>query len=148
MVDLEEYAITGRLGPVGGGADRSAVIADLGEAEFTERQKAGRVALLYGDVELWFYQDRLDRTSVRLREGEPANGGPIELSGFWPDARRSMNYVRDLFLARDISWRLDEIMSGINPQETSQTWISERDVHLAFFEGELQAFGAVHRDAR
>lgn len=142
MVDLEEFAVTGSFGGIESGAADSQVIDELGAAEFREKsKKAGRFTLLYGDVEIWFDESRLERVSVRFRENEPPNGGPIPLSGFWPGSRRSMEYVRDLLAGREISWSPDELMSGLNPGETSQTWVTERNVHLAFFEGELQGVG-------
>lgn len=142
MVDLEEFAVTGSFGGIGSGATESEVIEELGAAEFREKsKKAGRFTLLYGDVEIWFDESRLERISVRLNENEPPHGGPVPLSGFWPASRRSMEHVRGLLARREIGWSLDELMSGLNPEESSQTWVTDRNVHLAFFEGELQGVG-------
>lgn len=148
MVDLEEFAVTGLFGGLGSGATESEVMGELGAAEYREKgKKAGRFTFLYGDIELWFDDNRLERVSLRLNENEPPNGGPLSLAGFWPRTKRSMEYVRRLLAQRDVTWNLDELMSGLSREETSQTWVTERNVHLAFFEGELQGIATGFPDA-
>lgn len=53
--------------------------------------------------------------------------------------RRSRQEISDLLTRHDVSWRRDEVMSALTADADSEVWISDREVHLAFTQGALEA---------
>ena len=136
-IDLEDFVATARFGRIAGQVTSDVVREIFGEPDMAEKGRKKR-GLRYGDVEFWFWWDRLTSVGFTLFPGEPVNGGPIAVTGFWPEHRRTMGFVRELLESRRVSWAVDPRMSGLNPEEDSQTWVTEEHVHLAFFNGTLQ----------
>ncbi|MCW2914734.1 MAG: hypothetical protein JWN52_2802 [Actinomycetia bacterium] len=139
MVDLEKFVVSAEFDSLPPGSGYAAARDMFGEPELMEPGRRGRPMFVkYGDVEFTFRDDFLTKAAFSLERGAPVDGGSIQVQGFWPESKRTREAVGELLAANDVSWELDVLMSSISTEESSQVWITERDVHLAFFEGILQ----------
>jgi hypothetical protein len=139
MVDLEEFAVSAEFGALPVGSGYAVAREMFGEPELMEPGNSnGPMFIRYGDVEFTFIDDRLTKAAFSLESDVPADGGAIPVRGFWPESKRTREAVAELLTAHGVSWKLDSVMSATSAAESSQVWVTERDVHLAFFEGVLQ----------
>jgi hypothetical protein len=143
MVTLEHFVTTAAFGPVTSGASFDSVVREFGEPEAVEpERKSYPLMALYGDVEFRFRSDKLTTISIRLDEESPVSAPGISVEGLWPESARTMDSLRKLLESRGVGWTLDPVMSDINPEESSQVWITDHNVHLGFFDGVLQNIAA------
>ncbi|WP_154663761.1 hypothetical protein [Saccharomonospora iraqiensis] len=144
-VDLETFIISGEFGSVGSGSEYGNVATKFGEPELLEAQHRSRPMIArYGDVEFRFLDQLLIAISVNLPDREVPRAANVELTGLWPPSARTLETVGKLLRKHGISWQVDPVMSATNPEENSQTWVTDRKVHLGFFAGYLHRITAEH----
>ena len=142
-VDLAGFVVTGEFGPLRARNPLAAVVAAVGEPDHIEPgRKARPTRVLCGDVEFTLVSDELVGVAVTLDADQPADVGPIPVSGLWPPEARTLESVGALLTGAGVTWRLDPVMSSIDEDESSQVWITDRHVHLGFYCGVLQRIAA------
>jgi hypothetical protein len=141
VVDLERFATSGLFDQLLPGTPYPEVSDMFGEPELDwPMNKRAPLFVKYGDIEFMFRFHRLTTAACNLVEGRPIDGGRLPVQGFWPESRRTRAAVADLLAHNGVTWELDVRASSMTPEESSQVWVTENHVHLAFFQGTLQSF--------
>lgn len=137
VVDLERFLVDGRFGPISLGASLADLTKAFGEADYVEPERgATPMLVLYGEIEFQLFADRLTTISFELDENYPLDPGSIRVTGLSSD-RRSMDIVRGLLEAADVTWRHAPELSVLHVGVDSQVWVTANQVRLTFFDGVL-----------
>lgn len=141
MITLKDVLLTGNRRSTRGLSPES--IRDiLGEPEiFTKAYRSYPTMLVYGDAEFRFLNDVLRIITITFGTNGAQVPVQIDLEPFPSLKERSFAVVEELLKQHRVGWEKDNIMSD----EDQEVYITEHDIHLAFYEGVLVKVGIVYR---
>lgn len=129
MIDFEELVISGKLGPIGEGANQEMIIKHFGTPEiFTPARKSYPMMLVYGDLEFRLRNNRLKTISLWLLEDPPNLPDTLTLDHLPSKFSRTVNVIEEILKEHQVQWKKDLIMSD----EEQLVYITEKNVHLVF----------------
>lgn len=117
------------------------VLAVLGEPEiFTKAYKSYPTMLVYGDAELRFRNDVLEIITITFGPQGAKLPPQLDVGAFQSMESRSFPLIEALLKQQKVGWKKDTIMSD----EDQEVYITEHEVHLAFYKGVLTKVGIVY----
>lgn len=127
MIDINDFILTGKLGPIGIGDTPDVVRGILGEPNLHEpAKKSFPEFFLYGALELRFRSDRLDYISLEIKFDRDIK--LISLFNHKIVFKKNKDEIIKLLLSRKIDYSVDQIMTD----ENQTVIVTNKNVHLAF----------------
>lgn len=138
---MEELILLGKTGLFFERLDVEFILSFFGEPEiFTPAYKSYPLMIVYGDLELRFREEKLTTLTVVFKGNETQLPVQMDLEQFNIDANREFTAVEALLKRNDVAWKKDEIMSDLE----QVVYVTEHNVHLAFYEGFLTKIGVIY----
>jgi hypothetical protein len=140
MASLDDFLLTGRLGPVSTGQSEHEVVAQLGSPEDSSEGTFPRI-LKYGALQLAFYKlpngSELCLVSITVAFHTPEEGLPeaLALSGWMPDGNTIFDEFREHISEVGIP-----VVGGVETGP-SQSLVLGAGVRVTFDEGRLYSVG-------
>jgi len=141
MIKLEEIIVFGKSKQIDDKLSVESVLSFFGEPEiFTPAYKSYPLMIVYGDLEFRFRNQNLETITITFEENGTQLPSQIDHKQFDFALRRELNAIEDLLKQYHVTWKKDEIMSD----SEQVVYITEHNVHLAFYKGLLTKIGIVY----
>jgi hypothetical protein len=141
MIKMEELILLGKSCLLFERLDVEFLLNFFGEPEIlTPARKSYPMILVYSDLELRFREEKLTTLTVVFKGNETQLPAQIDLEQFSIDANREFTAVEALLKRNHVTWKKDEIMSDLE----QVVYVTEHNVHLAFYKGLLTKIGVVY----
>ena len=127
MIDIKDFILTGKLGPIKIGDTPDFVRIKLGEPDLHEPAKKSFLEyFLYGSLELRFRREHLDYISLEINFNN--DFFLISFVDCKVVFKKHINEISELLLSNKIDYRVDQIMTD----ESQTVLVTDKNVHLAF----------------